>query len=62
MNIFRSLRTILLLTILCLPGPCLRGGTVSPGPAVGDALIHKGVYDAAVIKGGGYDFRPMLAS
>lgn len=27
---------------------------------VGDALIHKGVYDAAAKKGGGYDFRPML--
>lgn len=59
MNIFRSLRTILLLTILCLPGPASGAARFSLA-AVGDALIHKGVYDAAVIKGGGYDFRPML--
>ena len=28
--------------------------------AAGDALIHRGVYNAAALKGGGYDFRPML--
>lgn len=59
MNIFRSLRTILLLTILCFPGPACGTARFSLA-AVGDALIHKGVYDAAAVKGGGYDFRPML--
>ncbi|MDK2958693.1 MAG: hypothetical protein PWP47_737 [Synergistaceae bacterium] len=42
-----------------LPGPA-RGAARFSLAAVGDALIHKGVYAAAATKAGGYDFRPML--
>ena len=60
MNVFRTVRTlILLLHLACLQGPA-HGAARFSLAAVGDALIHKGVYSAAVIKGGGYDFRPML--
>ena len=60
MNAFRTVRTlILLLHLACLQGPAYGAARFSLA-AVGDALIHKGVYSAAVIKGGGYDFRPML--
>ena len=60
MNVFRTVRTlILLLHLACLQGPA-HGAARFSLAAVGDALIHKGVYNAAVHKGGGYDFRPML--
>ena len=61
MNVLRSVRALfLLLSLAFLPGSACGEARFSLA-AVGDALIHKGVYDAAVIKGGGYDFRPMLS-
>lgn len=60
MNVLRAVRALFLfLPLFCLPGPALGAARFSLA-AVGDALIHKGVYDAAAVKGGGYDFRPML--
>ena len=60
MNVFRTVRTlILLLPLVCLTGPASGAARFSLA-AVGDALIHKGVYATAAAKGGGYDFRPML--
>jgi hypothetical protein len=38
------------------PGACSRFSFV----AVGDALIHQGVYNAARVEDGAFDFRPML--
>jgi len=52
--------TVFLILVLCAqpgaPGMCSRLSFV----AVGDALIHKGVYDAAKNQDGTFDFRPML--
>jgi poly-gamma-glutamate synthesis protein (capsule biosynthesis protein) len=50
---------ILALLAMLIPGPAWAESRFSL-IAAGDALIHRGVYNAAALKKGGYDFRPML--
>lgn len=58
MGFFRKIRTLALLAIF-IAAPAAAQSRFSL-IAAGDALIHRGVYNAAALKGGGYDFRPML--
>ena len=56
----RGILAVLLVFFLVRPGAADKETGRFSLAMVGDALIHKGVYDAAAKKGGGYDFKPML--
>ncbi|NLK18632.1 MAG: CapA family protein [Synergistaceae bacterium] len=58
MKIFRRIAAAALAALL-ISAPAWGGARFSL-IAAGDALIHRGVYNAAALKKGGYDFRPML--